>query len=89
MRIFIAVCAATLVPALANAKVDEARLEKLVSIICENGGSMETSQAAQILPAQGFTMEETQGIVAELEKRKLVRNSNDMSTLRLKRSACR
>ena len=73
----------------AQANVDEARLEQLVAIICENGGSMETSEAAQILPAQGVTMEETQGIVAVLEERGQVAPTAGIATLKLTDAACR
>ena len=74
--------------AFAKGKVDETRLDLLVSIICGNGGAMETSQAAQILPSQGFSMEETQGIVAELEKRGKVVPTAGIATLQLTDQAC-
>ncbi|MEO0766681.1 MAG: hypothetical protein AAFY75_11750 [Pseudomonadota bacterium] len=73
---------------LARAQVDEARLQQLVAIICDNGGAMETSDAAQILPAQGFTMSETQGIVAVLEDRGQVVPTAGMATLKLAPEAC-
>ena len=76
------------VATLAQGKVDEARLEKLVAIICANGGSMHTSKAAEVLPAQGFSMAETQAIVAELEKRNQVEPTAGMATLTLTKQAC-
>ncbi|MEO0668596.1 MAG: hypothetical protein AAFZ99_11855 [Pseudomonadota bacterium] len=72
----------------AQANVDEARVAQLVAIICENGGSMETSEAAHILPAQGYTMEETQGIVAILEDRGQVVPTAGIATLKLTDAAC-
>ncbi|MEO0380308.1 MAG: hypothetical protein AAF252_08545 [Pseudomonadota bacterium] len=72
----------------AHAQVDEARIEQLVSIICKNGGSMETSEAAKLLPQNGFTMKETQGIVSVLEQRGQVVPTAGMSTLKLNAVAC-
>ena len=76
-------------PTLSSAGVDEARLQELVGIICDNGGSMHTSEAAQVLPASGFAMDETQAIVAELERRKLVAKTQGIAVLKLKNKACR
>ena len=77
------------VATVAQGKVDEARVAQLVALICENGGSMHTQDAATILPKQGFTMEETQGIVAELERRKQVVPTAGMAVLQLTDAACR
>ena len=70
------------------AGVKKDRVDLLVSLICKNGGSMETSKAAEILPKHGFTMQETQSFVAELEKRGQVQATAGMATLKLKKSAC-
>ena len=67
---------------------DHTRLDLLISLICENGGSMETSQAAQILPAHGFTMEETQALVATLEQRGQVVQTPGIATLKLTPETC-
>ena len=85
----LAFCLAALpLAALAQGKVDEARVTLLVSLICDSGGSMHTEDAATILPQQGFTMEETQGIVAELERLKQVVPTAGMAVLQLTDDAC-
>ena len=89
MKTLVTLLAMMPMAALAQGKVDEARLELLVSIICDNGGSMHTSKAAEVLPAQGFTMTETQGIVAELENRDQLVPTEGIATLSLKKRACR
>ncbi|MEM6760522.1 MAG: hypothetical protein AAF601_13685 [Pseudomonadota bacterium] len=71
-----------------TAKVAEDRVALLVKLICDNGGAMETSDAATLLPPHGFTMDETQAIVAELEKRDQVVPTAGISTLQLTKSAC-
>ena len=78
-------CAASV----AQANVSDARVKQLVAIICQNGGAMETSEAAQILPSQGFTMEETQAIVGVLEQRGQVVPTAGIATLKLTDAACR
>ena len=89
-RHLIAVClgACLVSPAMAAGPKEE-RVKLLVSLICDAGGSMETSKAAEVLPKHGFTMKETQAIVAELEDRKLVTPTKGMATLKLKKKACR
>ena len=83
-----AVCLCLPALAVAKGKVDEKRLSLLVSIVCENGGKMHTSDAARVLPAQGFTMEETQSLVAELENRGQVVPTAGIATLQLTAAAC-
>ena len=72
----------------AHAQVSETRVHQLVALICENGGSMETSEAARILPQEGFSMKETQGSVAFLEQRVHVIPTTGMGTLKLSATAC-
>ncbi|MEL7092231.1 MAG: hypothetical protein AAFN94_10905 [Pseudomonadota bacterium] len=73
----------------AAARVADDRVDLLVSLICDNGGAMETSDAAKILPPHGYTMDETQAIVAELEKRGQVVPTAGIATLQLTESACK
>jgi len=84
----LAALAATLCTVAPAFAADHTRLDLLISLICENGGSMETSQAAQILPAHGFTMEETQALVATLEQRGQVVQTPGIATLKLTPETC-
>ena len=88
-RALIAMIATVSGPIAAEAQVDETRLALLVSIICDNGGQMETEEAATVLPKHGFDMSETQDIVAVLERRGQVVPTQGIATLKLTPDACR
>ena len=66
----------------------EDRLALMVSMVCANGGAMTTAEAATLLPAEGFSMDEAQAIVAELENRGQVVPMQGIDTLQLTADAC-
>ena len=55
----------------ANA-LDEAKLQKLVGLICNNGGYIYEEAAAALLPNYGYTKEEVLGLEAELLERGMI-----------------
>ena len=52
--------------------LDEAKLQKLVGLICNNGGYIYEEAAAALLPNYGYTKEEVLGLEAELLERGMI-----------------
>ena len=70
--------------------LDEDRLNKLVNLICENGGYIYEEAAAALLPQYGYTKDEVQELETALLERDLVDQSASVKkgAIVLANSAC-
>ncbi|MEL6234604.1 MAG: hypothetical protein AAFR46_09355 [Pseudomonadota bacterium] len=75
-------------PALAHNEFEEDRLQLLVKLICENGGTMDSATAARVLPEHDFTRREVVEIEFELEDREMVEGPTGEGYLTLTKAAC-